>query len=147
MIKKIGFGLAAGALFAAGLVMSGMTQPAKVMAFLNFGGIFAPTRFGAWEPSLAFVMGGAVLVTLIAFAVTPRAGRQPWAASAFELPTRQDIDLRLIAGAALFGVGWGLSGYCPGPALASILVGGLDVLVFVAALVVGLLAARRFFVA
>ena len=147
MIKKFGFGLAAGALFAAGLVMSGMTQPTKVLGFLNFGGIFAPARFGAWDPSLAFVMGGAVLVTLVAFAVTPRAGRQPWAASAFELPTRQDIDFRLIAGAALFGIGWGLSGYCPGPALASILVGGLDVLVFVAALLVGLLTAKRFFVA
>lgn len=143
MIKKFGFGLAAGALFAAGLVISGMTQPAKVVGFLNFGGIFAPTRFGAWDPSLAFVMGGAVLVTLIAFALTPRAGRQPWAAAAFELPTRQDIDVKLIAGAALFGIGWGVSGYCPGPALASVLVGGLDVLFFVAALLVGLLAAKR----
>lgn len=143
MIKKFGFGLAAGSLFAAGLVMSGMTQPAKVMAFLNFGGIFAPTRFGTWDPSLAFVMGGAVLVTLVAFAVTPRAGRQPWAATAFELPTRQDIDFRLIAGAALFGVGWGLVGYCPGPALASIFYGGADALVFAATMVVGMLVAKR----
>lgn len=143
MIKKIGFGLAAGALFAAGLVVSGMTQPAKVIGFLNFGGIVAPARFGTWDPSLAFVMGGAVLVTLVAFAVTPRPGRKPWAAAAFELPTRQDIDLKLIAGAALFGIGWGLSGYCPGPALASVLVGGRDVLVFVAALLAGLLMAKR----
>jgi uncharacterized protein len=143
MIKKIGFGLAAGVLFALGLVVSGMTQPAKVIGFLNFGGIVAPARFGAWDPSLAFVMGGAVLVTLLAFAVTPRPGRKPWAAAAFELPTRQDLDWRLVTGAALFGIGWGLSGYCPGPALASVLVGGLDVLVFVAALLVGLLAAKR----
>lgn len=143
MIKKIGFGLAAGALFAAGLVISGMTQPAKVIGFLNFGGIFAPTRFGTWDPSLAFVMGGALLVTLLAFALTPRAGRKPWATADFELPTRQDIDVKLIAGAAVFGVGWGLSGYCPGPALASVLVGGLDVLVFAAALLVGLLTAKR----
>lgn len=143
MIKKLGFGLAAGIMFATGLVLSGMTQPAKVIGFLNLGGIFAPARFGAWDPSLAFVMGGAVLVTLVAFAVTPRAGRKPWAAAAFELPTRQDIDFRLIAGAVMFGVGWGLSGYCPGPALASLLSGGLDVLVFVAALLVGLLTAKR----
>ena len=144
MIKKIGFGLAAGALFAAGLVLSGMTQPAKVLVFLNFGGIFSPARFGAWDASLAFVMGGAVLVTLVAFAVTPRAGRKPWFAAAFELPTRQDIDGRLVAGAALFGIGWGLSGYCPGPAFAALLTGGLDVLVFVAAGLVGLVAAKRF---
>lgn len=143
MIKKIGFGLTAGCLFATGLVLSGMTQPAKVMGFLNFGGIFAPTRFGAWDPSLAFVMGGAVLVTLVAFAVTPRAGRKPWVAAAFELPTKQDIDWRLVAGAALFGIGWGLSGYCPGPALASLLTGGADVLVFVVAGLVGLLGAKR----
>ena len=144
MIKKIGFGLTAGALFAAGLVLSGMTQPAKVLGFLNFGGIFSPTRFGAWDASLAFVMGGAVLVTLVAFAVTPRAGRKPWVSVAFELPTKQDIDGRLIAGAALFGAGWGLSGYCPGPAFAALLTGGLDVLVFVAAGLVGLVAAKRF---
>jgi uncharacterized protein len=143
MIKKLGFGLAAGSMFATGLVLSGMTQPAKVIGFLNLGGIFAPAHFGAWDPSLAFVMGGAVLVTLVAFAVTPRAGRKPWAAAAFELPTRQDIDFRLIAGAVMFGAGWGLSGYCPGPALASLLSGGLDVLVFVAALLVGLLTAKR----
>jgi uncharacterized membrane protein YedE/YeeE len=143
MIKKIGFGLAAGCLFATGLVLSGMTQPSKVMGFLNFGGILAPARFGAWDPSLAFVMGGAVLVTLVAFAVTPRAGRKPWEAAAFELPTKQDIDWRLVAGAALFGIGWGLSGYCPGPAFASLLTGGADVLVFVAAGLVGLLGAKR----
>ena len=143
MIKKIGFGLAAGCLFAAGLVLSGMTQPAKVAGFLNFGGILAPARFGAWDPSLAFVMGGAVLVTLVAFAVTPRAGLKPWAAAAFELPTKQDIDWRLVSGAALFGIGWGLSGYCPGPAFASLLPGGTDVLVFVAAGLVGLLGAKR----
>ena len=143
MVKKIGFGLVAGMLFAAGLVLSGMTQPAKVLGFLNFGGIFAPARFGTWDASLTFVMGGAVLVTLVAFAVTPRAGRKPWVSAAFELPTKQDIDGRLIAGAALFGVGWGLSGYCPGPAFASLLTGGLDVLVFVAAGLVGLVAAKR----
>lgn len=144
MIKKIVFALLSGALFAVGLVVSGMTQPPKVIGFLNVGGIFAPQRFGAWDASLAFVMGGALLVTLIAYAVTPRPGNKPWAAPRFELPTLKEIDMRLVGGAALFGIGWGLAGYCPGPALASLLSGGMDVLAFVAALAVGMWAAKKF---
>ena len=144
MVKKIVFAVLSGALFAIGLVVSGMTQPPKVIGFLNVGGIFAPERFGAWDASLAFVMGGALLVTLVAFAVTPRKGNKPWAATNFELPTRKDIDSKLVLGAALFGVGWGLVGYCPGPALASLLTGGVDVIIFVAALAAGMWAARRF---
>jgi uncharacterized protein len=143
MVKKLFFALLSGALFAVGLVVSGMTQPPKVIGFLNVGGLFAPARFGAWDASLAFVMGGALLVTLVAFAVTPRAGRKPWAAPRFELPTRKNIDGKLVVGAALFGIGWGLVGYCPGPALASLLYGGVDVAVFVAALALGMWAARR----
>lgn len=143
MIKKVLFGLASGALFATGLVVSGMTQTTKVIGFLNFGGIFSPERFGAWDASLAFVMGGALMVTLVAFAITPKSGRQPWAATKFEIPTRKDIDFKLIAGAVFFGTGWGLAGYCPGPAFASVISGGLDALVFVAALLVGLLTAKR----
>ncbi len=143
MVKKLFFALLSGALFAVGLVVSGMTQPPKVIGFLNVGGIFAPARFGAWDASLAFVMGGALLVTLVAFAVTPRKGNKPWAAPRFELPTRKNIDGKLVVGAALFGVGWGLVGYCPGPALASLLYGGVDVAVFVAALALGMWAARR----
>ncbi len=142
MIKKIAFGLASGALFATGLMVSGMTQPSKVMAFLNFGGIFAPERFGAWDASLAFVMGGALMITLIAFAVTPKSGNKPWAATHFEIPTERDFDVRLVAGAVLFGSGWGLAGYCPGPSFASLLSGGLDAVVFVTASVAGLLLAK-----
>ena len=145
MIKKIAFGLATGALFAAGLVVSGMTQTAKVINFLNFGGIFAPERFGAWDASLAFVMGGALMITFVAFAITPKHGRKPWVSDKFDLPTRKDIDFKLVAGAAMFGMGWGLAGYCPGPAMASVISGGVDALVFVAALLVGLLAAKRVF--
>ena len=145
MIKKIAFGLAAGALFAAGLVVSGMTQTTKVINFLNFGGIFAPERFGAWDASLAFVMGGALMITFVAFAITPKHGRKPWVSDKFDLPTRKDIDFKLVAGAAMFGMGWGLAGYCPGPAMASVISGGVDALVFVAALLVGLLAAKRVF--
>ena len=143
MFKKISFAALSGALFALGLVVSGMTQPAKVLGFLNVGGLWAPERFGAWDASLAFVMGGALIVTSIAFAVTPGAGKKPWAGERFELPTRQDIDGKLVVGALLFGVGWGVAGYCPGPALASLLSGGLDALVFVAALLAGMWAAKR----
>ena len=143
MIKKVAFGLAAGALFAAGLVVSGMTQTTKVIDFLNFGGIFSPARFGAWDASLAFVMGGALMITLIAFAITPTDGRKPWFSEKFELPTRKDVDFKLVAGAAMFGMGWGLAGYCPGPAMASLISGGIDALVFVAALLVGLLTAKK----
>jgi uncharacterized membrane protein YedE/YeeE len=143
MFKKNLVALLAGLMFSAGLVISGMTQPAKVMAFLNVGGIVDPASFGAWDASLAFVMGGALCVTLLAFAITPRPGNKPWLAPSFQLPTRRDIDAKLVLGAALFGIGWGLAGYCPGPALASLLTGGEDVLIFVASLAVGMWAARR----
>ena len=144
MTSKLFFGLVSGALFALGLVVSGMTQVSKVIGFLNIGGIFSPGRFGAWDASLAFVMGGALVVTLIGFAITTRAGNKPWAHVKFELPTRKDVDGKLLTGAALFGIGWGLAGYCPGPALASLLSGGVDILVFMAALVVGMWVAKRF---
>jgi uncharacterized protein len=143
MTSKLLFALVSGALFALGLVVSGMTQVSKVIGFLNVGGIFSPARFGAWDASLAFVMGGALLVTLIGFAVTTRSGNKPWANVKFELPTRKDVDGKLLTGAALFGIGWGLVGYCPGPALASLLSGGTDAIVFVAALLVGQILAKK----
>lgn len=147
MIKKIMAAFIAGALFATGLVISGMTQPAKVIGFLNVGGLADAARFGPWDPSLAFVMGGALLVTLLAFAITPPSrhhpDRKPWFAEAFQLPTRRDIDFKLVLGAALFGAGWGLAGYCPGPALASLLTGGMDIVLFAAAMAVGMWLARR----
>jgi len=135
--------LLAGLVFAFGLVLSGMTQPAKVIGFLNVGAMLDGSFPGKWDPSLAFVMGGALLVTLVAFAVTPRTGKRPWFAEKFELPTRKDIDIKLMGGAALFGIGWALAGYCPGPALTSVLVGGTDVLIFIAALIIGMWFATR----
>ena len=124
-----------------------MTQPAKVIAFLNLSGLKQGVSWSAergfWDPSLAFVMGGAMAITLIAFAVTPKAGHKPWAANDFYLPTRKDIDRHLIAGSVLFGIGWAMAGYCPGPALASLLTGGADALIFAAAMLVGMVVAKR----
>ena len=97
-----------GVLFAFGLAIGGMTDPRKVIAFLDFA--------GDWDPSLAFVMGGAVLVFSLAIRWSRRR-TAPLFGDAFRLPTRRDIDTPLVAGAALFGIGWGLGGYCPGPAL------------------------------
>lgn len=130
--------LAAGIIFAAGLTLGGMTDPRKVQGFLDVGGIFA----GRWDPSLAFVMGGALLVSLIAFA-SVKTKETPWAGAKFELPTRRDIDARLIFGAVLFGIGWAIAGFCPGPALASILTGGASALWFVAAMLAGMFAAKK----
>jgi uncharacterized membrane protein YedE/YeeE len=127
----------AGVIFAAGLALGGMMDPRRVQGFLDIGGLTS----GRWDPSLAFVMGGALLVSLAVFA---RAGhrKRSWTGDAVALPTRRDIDLRLVAGAAVFGIGWGLSGYCPGPAIASLLGGGLDVACFVAAMAGGMVLAR-----
>jgi uncharacterized protein len=141
---KIVFSIASGGLFALGLVVSGMTQPLKVLGFLNIGGIFAPDRFGPWDPSLAFVMGGAVLVSSIAFSRTPNAIKKPWFAEGFSLPNKSDIDVKLLLGAVLFGIGWGLVGYCPGPAFATLFSGGLDVLLFCGFLLSGMWLAKRF---
>lgn len=146
-VGKLLAAFAAGSLFALGLAVSGMTQPAKVLGFLNLAGLLDPGRFGAWDPSLAFVMGGAVSVTLLAFArsapAAENAARRPWFMPRFAIPARQAIDRPLLLGAALFGIGWGLTGYCPGPAFASLLTGGLDLAVFVAAVLIGMALARR----
>jgi uncharacterized protein len=119
----------AGIVFGAGLAVSGMTNPAKVLAFLDVA--------GRWDPTLAFVMGGAVSVSAVAFAIARRRAR-PWLAQTFAVPTRRDIDPALLAGSAVFGVGWGLVGLCPGPALASLVRGAPEVYVFTGAMVTGI---------
>lgn len=122
--------LLSGALFGVGLAVSGMLIPDKVLNFLDIA--------GRWDPSLALVMGGAILVTLPGFYwVTQR--ERPLFADGFSLPTATDIDAKLLAGAALFGAGWGLSGLCPAPALVNITTASGDVLVFVAAMIAGML--------
>lgn len=118
-------GLLAGALFGAGLVIGGMTDPIKVRGFLDF--------FGAWDPTLMFVMGGAVSVHWLAYRWV-RGRKAPVLTTAFQIPSRKDIDLKLVVGAALFGVGWGLAGYCPGPAIVSLPSGGPSVVAFVVAM-------------
>ncbi|MFN4354386.1 DUF6691 family protein [Parvibaculum sp.] len=124
---------AAGAIFGLGLVISGMANPAKVLGFLDIA--------GNWDPTLAFVMGGAILVALPAFRWATRR-QKPLLAEEWSLPDRNDIDPRLVAGAALFGIGWGLAGFCPGPALAAISIAPVDALTFVAAMIAGALAFR-----
>ncbi|MBI1620554.1 DUF6691 family protein [Aquamicrobium zhengzhouense] len=125
--------LALGLLFGGGLVVSGMADPAKVLNFLDL--------FGTWDPSLAFVMGGAVIVAFIGYRLVLRRER-PLAGGAFHLPTRQDIDIRILVGPAIFGVGWGLGGFCPGPAIAALGLGAPGTLAFVPAMILGMFAAR-----
>jgi uncharacterized membrane protein YedE/YeeE len=119
-----------GLLFGIGLLVSGMTDPAKVQGFLDLA--------GAWDPSLAFVMGGAILVGLVAFAVAKRRTRT-FLGGAMHLPTSRDIDRRLVVGSLIFGAGWGLAGFCPGPGLVAMGAGEPKAALFVAAMVGGML--------
>jgi uncharacterized membrane protein YedE/YeeE len=119
-----------GALFAGGLALSGMTQPAKVVGFLDVA--------GDWDPSLALVMVGAIAVYWLAY-TRVKVLETPVFASSFGLPDNKDIDRRLLVGSGLFGIGWGLSGYCPGPALVSLTSGTPQPWIFCSAMVVGML--------
>lgn len=125
---KITIALLAGLVFGLGLSLGGMTQPAVVLGFLDL--------FGAWDPRLMLVMGGAVLTTAIGYRLVFRRDR-PLFESDFQLPTARRFDARLIVGSALFGTGWGIAGYCPGPALASLGGGAPSLLVLVATMVAG----------
>ncbi len=118
-----------GMVFGVGLAISGMTHPAKVLAFLDV--------FGHWDPTLALVMGAALTVSVPAFAYA-RHRERAWLADSFALPTRQDLDASLLGGAALFGIGWGLIGLCPGPALANLARGSTEILLFIAAMLAGI---------
>lgn len=126
--------LIAGVLFGIGLIISGMANPAKVQNFLDV--------FGRWDPSLAFVMAGAIVATTVGFAALRKWDR-PLFSQKFSWPTATVIDARLIGGAALFGIGWGLAGFCPGPALTSLLLAAKGTLMFVPAMLVGMWLARR----
>ena len=134
-MKKIFAGFAAGLVFGIGLTIAQMTNPAKVLAFLDL--------FGGWDPSLAFVMGGAVVVTFFGFRLL-RARTAPVCDTAMRWPTSTAIDARLLGGAALFGLGWGLVGLCPGPAIASLGIAPERTILFVAWLVIGMSLVRWF---
>lgn len=127
----IGFG--AGSLFSIGLMVSRMANPAKVLNFLNI------TRY--WDPSLAFVMGGGVLVAAIGFAMARRM-QHPWFDQQFPALPRGGISPRLLIGAAIFGAGWGLIGLCPGPALVALMLDPHPVLIFIVGMLVGLWGVR-----
>lgn len=118
-----------GLVFGIGLIVAGMTDPGKVIGFLDL--------FGAWDPSLAFVMGGAILVGLGAFASASKRTTS-FLGGAMHLPTSRDIDKRLIVGSLVFGAGWGLAGFCPGPALVSLGAGQPKAVVFVLAMLAGM---------
>jgi uncharacterized protein len=123
------FSWAAGLVFGLGLLLSGMADPAKVLGFLDLA--------GAWDPSLAFVMGGAIAVGVGAFALARRR-TTALLGGAMHLPTARDIDRRLVTGSLLFGMGWGVAGFCPGPALVALAMGEAKAAVFVVAMVAGM---------
>lgn len=136
MIRAAAF--AAGLVFGLGLAISRMVDPDKVLAFLDLGAL----PLGTWDPSLALVLIAAVGVNVVGHRVV-LARPHPLLSARFHLPTRTDLDARLILGASVFGVGWGLAGYCPGPGLAALAHGSLDGLGFVVAMVVGMIATDR----
>jgi uncharacterized membrane protein YedE/YeeE len=134
-VNRIALALASGLLFGAGLTWSGMADPARVQGFLDL--------LGDWDPTLAFVMGGAIIPMALAWLIKGKL-IAPLAAPAFELPGTTRLDRPLAVGAILFGMGWGIAGLCPGPALADVGVAPLAVLPFVLAMFAGM-AAHRFF--
>ena len=129
------FALLSGLIFGFGLIISGMSDPAKVLNFLDV--------FGTWDPSLAFVMGGAILVTAPGFALLTRKRATPFFDSTFRIPTSTDLDPKLLTGATMFGVGWGLGGFCPGPALTALPIAAGGTLVFVPFMLGGMWLARN----
>ncbi|MFT5588246.1 MAG: putative membrane protein YedE/YeeE [Bradyrhizobium sp.] len=128
-MMKLLLALLAGLVFGLGLILSGMTDPAKVIGFLDLA--------GNWDPSLGLVMGGAVLVGLVTFRFSARRTKA-FLGDAMHIPTTRQIDRRLVLGGITFGVGWGLAGYCPGPALASLASSGFQALLFIAAMLAGM---------
>lgn len=122
-----------GLVFGVGISISGMANPAKVLNFFDIA--------GSWDPSLMFVMGGALVVTFVGYRLV-LARNAPLFETRFTLPTRRDLDLNLIGGSALFGIGWGIAGFCPGGALPALGTGRGEVFVFVGAMIAGLILAR-----
>ncbi|MCC0034974.1 MAG: YeeE/YedE family protein [Hoeflea sp.] len=123
-----------GAIFGLGIAISGMANPAKVLNFFDVA--------GSWDPSLIFVMGGALITTAIGYLVIFGARQKPVFDADFHLPINKTIDARLIGGSAVFGIGWGIAGFCPGGAIPALGFGGLPVIAFVGAMIIGIVLAR-----
>ncbi|MGI8399541.1 DUF6691 family protein [Agrobacterium deltaense] len=134
---RVVLALAAGALFGFGLSLSGMVDPARVSGFLDVAS-------GHWDPSLMFVLGGAVMVAVPGVLLSRRLAK-PVLAEDFSLPVKTRIDRPLITGSAIFGVGWGLAGFCPGPALSALALGLVPVVLFVSAMIAGMLVHDRLY--
>lgn len=132
---RIALSLACGLLFGAGLEISGMTRPTKVLDFLDVS--------GRWDPTLAFVMGAALAVSAAGYQLARRRDRS-WLGNTYSIPTRNELDAALWGGAILFGLGWGLVGLCPGPAIANLSRPSLETLLFVGAMIAGVLGQRAF---
>ncbi len=133
-MKRILTAYVIGAIFGLGISLSGMANPAKVLNFFDVA--------GTWDPSLAFVMGAALLVTFFGYRYVLGHNAGPILDKEFLVPTARDLDGKLLGGSALFGIGWGLSGFCPGGAIPALGTGQTDVILFVAAMIAGILAAR-----
>ncbi|UXS42379.1 YeeE/YedE family protein [Agrobacterium tumefaciens] len=136
-VARVVLALAAGALFGFGLSLSGMVDPARVSGFLDVAS-------GHWDPSLMFVLGGAVMVAVPGVLLSRRLAK-PVLAEDFSLPARTRIDQPLITGSAIFGIGWGLAGFCPGPALSALALGLMPVVLFVGAMIAGMLVHDRLY--
>lgn len=128
----------AGLIFAIGLAIAGMTQPAKVISFFDF-----KAGIDSWDPSIAFVMAAGLLIYVPVYRLVRARQKKPFFDTKFRLPTRKDIDIKLVFGSALFGIGWGLGGFCPGPALTSLATGAIDVVVMVACMFIGMALVQR----
>jgi uncharacterized membrane protein YedE/YeeE len=133
-VAQIATAMASGLIFGLGLSLSGMLNPVRVQGFLDV--------FGAWDPSLAFVLGGAVVVAFLGVAVSHRLSK-PVFDREFHLPGTRTIDRRLVVGSALFGIGWGIAGFCPGSAISALALGRAEVMVFVLAMLLGMVAHDR----
>lgn len=134
-MKKIISSAIIGAIFGIGIAISGMANPAKVLGFFDIA--------GAWDPSLIFVMGGALVVTAIGYAVIFGRQQKPLLEASFSLPTNKMIDRRLVLGSAAFGIGWGIAGFCPGGAIPALGLGYSETFIFIAAMIGGILIARQ----
>jgi len=134
MMNKLVSALLIGGLFGLGIAISGMANPAKVLNFFDL--------FGSWDPSLAFVMGGGLTVAAIGYRLLFAARQRPVLAEAFSLPAKRRIDAELVGGAAIFGVGWGIAGFCPGGAVPALGLGHVETVLFLAAMIAGIVIAR-----